>query len=63
LDAAEVVATPYQIEDARTNARALAGVLDLDAAEVEAKLTTRDGGGAPQRLQRGRLRRRAGTGT
>ena len=47
LDAAEVVATPYQIEDARANSRALAGVLGLDAAEVEAKLTKRDGGGAP----------------
>src|SRR5215210_4365034 len=47
LDAAEVVATPYQIEDAQANARALAGVLDLDATEIESKLTKRDGGGAP----------------
>ncbi len=47
LDAAEVVATPYQIEDPQANARALAGVLDLDAAEIEAKLTKEDGGGNP----------------
>ena len=47
LDAAEVVATPYQIEDARANATALAGVLDLETTQIEAKLTKRDGGGAP----------------
>jgi len=47
LDAAEVVATPYQIEDARANATALAGVLGLETTQVEAKLTKKDGGGAP----------------
>jgi len=47
LDTAKVVGTPYQIEDARANAQALAGVLDLDATEIESRLTKRDGGGAP----------------
>ena len=47
LDAAKVVATPYQVEDPEADARALAGVLGLDAAEVEERITKRDGGGSP----------------
>ena len=51
LQAARVVATPYQIEDPRAAARALAAVLGpekgLEAAEIEAKLTERDANGRP----------------
>ena len=51
LQAARVVATPYQIEDPRAVAGALAAVLGpekgLEAAEIEAKLTERDANGRP----------------
>ena len=47
LDASKVVATPYQIEDPRAAAESLAGVLGVEAAGVEEKLTQRDAGGAP----------------
>ncbi len=47
LDAAEVVATPYQIEAPEENAHALAGILDMEPSEVEARLTKRDDGGNP----------------
>ena len=46
LDASKVVATPYQVEDPRAAAEALAGVLGSGVAEVEEKLTLRDDGGA-----------------
>ena len=46
LEASEVVATPYQVEDPRAAAEALAGVLDAEVADVEEKLTKKDAGGA-----------------
>lgn len=45
LDAARVIATPYLIEDPTVAAKALAGVLDLEAgsaSEIEAKLTEKN---------------------
>lgn len=46
LDASEVVATPYLIEDPRATAEALAEVLGSGVTEVEEKLTRKDDGGA-----------------
>ncbi|WP_166396493.1 peptidoglycan D,D-transpeptidase FtsI family protein [Rubrobacter marinus] len=46
LEASKIVATPYQVEDPRAAAEALAGVLDEEVAGVEEKLTRRDEGGA-----------------
>jgi cell division protein FtsI (penicillin-binding protein 3) len=45
LDAARVIATPYQVKDPKATAEALAGVLGSEAgsaAEIEAKLTERN---------------------
>jgi cell division protein FtsI (penicillin-binding protein 3) len=50
LDAGKVIATPYQIEDPKATAEALAGVLDSEAgdvAEIEKKLTEKNDDGAP----------------
>ncbi len=46
LDASEVVATPYQIEDPRAAAEALSAVLGTGVSEVEEKITRTDDGGA-----------------
>ena len=46
LEASEVVATPYLVEDARATAETLAGVLGMEAADLEEALTKRDAGGA-----------------
>jgi len=48
LQASQVVATPYQVEDARGTAEVLAGLLGPeagDAREIEEKLTAREGSG------------------
>src|SRR4051812_5510006 len=50
LDAGKVIATPYQVEDSKTTAEALAGVLDSEAGdidEIEEKLTEKNEDGAP----------------
>lgn len=47
LDAAEIVATPYQIEAPKENAEVLASILGLEPSEVEAKLTRTDETGKP----------------
>ncbi len=46
LEASTVVATPYQVEEPRAAAEALAGLLGMEAAEVEEKLTKKDAGGS-----------------
>ena len=46
LEASKVVATPYQVEDPRATAEALAEALGSEVAEVEEKLTKKDDGGA-----------------
>ena len=46
LAASKVIATPYQVEDPRAAAEALAGVLGSEVAEVEETLTKKDAGGA-----------------
>lgn len=47
LDTAKVVATPYQITSPKEDARALAGILDMEPAEIEARLTRRNEEGDP----------------
>jgi cell division protein FtsI/penicillin-binding protein 2 len=42
LKAAEIVATPYQIEAPKADSDALAGILGLKPSEVEARLTKKD---------------------
>lgn len=49
LDAGKVIATPYQVEDPEATAEALAGVLgdQMDASEIEEKLTEKGDEGDP----------------